>query len=106
MHPEHPDFSASPSGRKFVFGTAEYRVLSEENRGGLNSAAEVPDAVSVVAPSRGQRSLRALRPVAGADSCRARTASIPRHASDEEDRVAVRKARACSTMSSSSRWVR
>jgi glycosyltransferase involved in cell wall biosynthesis len=52
MHPERPDFSASPSGRKFVFGTAEYRVLSEENRGGLNSAAEVPDTVSVVAPSR------------------------------------------------------
>jgi len=52
MHPERPDFSASPSGRKFVFGTAEYRVLSAENRGGLNSAAEVPDTVSVVAPSR------------------------------------------------------
>jgi glycosyltransferase involved in cell wall biosynthesis len=51
MRPERPDFSAPPSGRKFVFGTAEYRVLSEENRGGLTSAAEVADRVSVVAPS-------------------------------------------------------
>jgi glycosyltransferase involved in cell wall biosynthesis len=52
IRPERADFSASPSGRKFVFGTAEYRVLSEENRGGRNSAAEIPDTVSVVAPSR------------------------------------------------------
>ncbi|MDQ2964032.1 MAG: glycosyltransferase family 4 protein [Pseudomonadota bacterium] len=52
MRPERPDFSAPPSGRKFVFGTAEYRVLSEENRSGLSSASEVPDMVSVVAPSR------------------------------------------------------
>jgi glycosyltransferase involved in cell wall biosynthesis len=52
MRPERPDFSASSSGRKFVFGTAEYRVLTEENRSGLNSAAEIEDTVSVVAPSR------------------------------------------------------
>lgn len=52
LRPESPDFSASPPGRKFVFGTAEYRVLTEENRGGLRSAAEVADTVSVVAPSR------------------------------------------------------
>ena len=52
LRPERPDFSASPPGRKFVFGTAEYRVLTEENRGGLRSAAEVADTVSVVAPSR------------------------------------------------------
>jgi glycosyltransferase involved in cell wall biosynthesis len=52
MRPERPDFTASLSGRKFVFGTAEYRVLIEENRSGLNSAAEIADTVSVVAPSR------------------------------------------------------
>ena len=34
------------------FGTAEYRVLAEENRSGLRSAAEVPDTVSMVTPSR------------------------------------------------------
>jgi glycosyltransferase involved in cell wall biosynthesis len=52
IRPGSSDFSAAPSGRKFVFGTAEYRVLSEEDRSGLNSAAEVPDTVNVVAPSR------------------------------------------------------
>jgi glycosyltransferase involved in cell wall biosynthesis len=52
MRPERPDFSAPRSGRRFAFGTAEYRVLAEEKRSGLRSAAEVPDTVSVVTPSR------------------------------------------------------
>ena len=52
MRPERPDFSAPRSGRRFAFGTAEYRVLAEERRSGLRSAAEVPDTVSVVTPSR------------------------------------------------------
>jgi glycosyltransferase involved in cell wall biosynthesis len=51
MRPERPDFSAPRSGRRFSFGTAEYRVLVEANRGGLRSAAEVPDTVSIVTPS-------------------------------------------------------
>lgn len=52
LRPERPDFSAPHSGRKFAFGTAEYRVLTEDNRGGWRSAAEVGDAVDVVTPSR------------------------------------------------------
>jgi glycosyltransferase involved in cell wall biosynthesis len=52
MRPERPDFSAPRSGRRFAFGTAEYRVLAEENRSGLASAAAVPVTVSVVTPSR------------------------------------------------------
>jgi glycosyltransferase involved in cell wall biosynthesis len=52
LRPERPDFSAPRTGRKFAFGTAEYRVLTEENLGGLKSAAEVSAAVSVVTPSR------------------------------------------------------
>ena len=52
MRPERPDFSAPRSGRRFAFGTAEYRVLAEERRSGLRSAAEVPDTVSMVTPSR------------------------------------------------------
>ncbi|HTR58113.1 MAG TPA: glycosyltransferase family 4 protein [Casimicrobiaceae bacterium] len=52
MRPERPDFSAPRSGRRFAFGTAEYRVLAEDKRSDLRSAAEVPDTVSVVTPSR------------------------------------------------------
>jgi glycosyltransferase involved in cell wall biosynthesis len=52
MRPERPDFSAPRSGKRFAFGTAEYRVLAEERRSGLRSAAEVPDTVSMVTPSR------------------------------------------------------
>jgi glycosyltransferase involved in cell wall biosynthesis len=52
LRPERPDFSAPRSGRKFAFGTAEYRVLTEESRGGLRSASEVAGAVDVVTPSR------------------------------------------------------
>jgi glycosyltransferase involved in cell wall biosynthesis len=52
LRPERPDFSAPRAGRKFAFGTAEYRVLSEDNRAGLRSAAEVAGAVDVVTPSR------------------------------------------------------
>ena len=52
LRPERPDFSAPRSGRRFSFGTAEFRVLAEENRSGLSSGAEVPGTVSIVAPSR------------------------------------------------------
>jgi hypothetical protein len=52
LRPESPDFGAPRSGRKFAFGTAEYRILTEENRHGLKSAAEVADTVDVVTPSR------------------------------------------------------
>jgi glycosyltransferase involved in cell wall biosynthesis len=49
---EAPDFGAPPSGLKFVFGTPEYRILTEENRRGLQCAAEIADTVGVVTPSR------------------------------------------------------
>jgi glycosyltransferase involved in cell wall biosynthesis len=52
MRPEEPDFSAPRSGRRFSFGTAEYRVLAQEKRSGLASGRAVPDSVSIVAPSR------------------------------------------------------
>ena len=52
MRPQRLDFRAPPSGRKFLFGTAENRVLTEFNRGRWRSGAEVPDTVSVVTPSR------------------------------------------------------
>ena len=52
LRPERPDFSAPRTGRRFAFGTAEYRLLTEQNRGGLRSAAQVPETVSVVTPSR------------------------------------------------------
>ncbi|HKE42264.1 MAG TPA: glycosyltransferase family 4 protein [Casimicrobiaceae bacterium] len=51
LRPERPDFSAPPAGRRFCFGTAEYRVLKTQNRTGLRSGAEVPESVSVIAPS-------------------------------------------------------
>lgn len=52
LHAESPDFSAPSHGRRFTFGTAEYRTLTEQNRRRLRSAAEVADTVSVVTPSR------------------------------------------------------
>ena len=52
LRPEQPDFSAPRSGRRFAFGTAEYRVLTEANASGLRSAADVPASVDVVTPSR------------------------------------------------------
>jgi len=52
MRPERPDFSEPRSGRRFAFGTAEYRVLRESNRSGLGSGTQVPETVSVVSPSR------------------------------------------------------
>ncbi|TMH32580.1 MAG: hypothetical protein E6H66_13785, partial [Betaproteobacteria bacterium] len=51
MRPESPDFSAPRFGRKFVFGTAEYRVLKTRNRSGLRSAGQLPETLSVVTPS-------------------------------------------------------
>lgn len=52
LRPEQLDFSAPRAGRRFAFGTAEYRVLTEANAGGLRSAAEVPETVDVITPSR------------------------------------------------------
>jgi glycosyltransferase involved in cell wall biosynthesis len=53
LQPERPELSAPHrGGRRFAFGTAEYRVLTEAARGGLASAAELPESVSVVTPSR------------------------------------------------------
>ena len=52
LRPERPDFSAPRSGRRFSFGTAEFRVLEEKNRSGLASAAQVPASVDIIAPSR------------------------------------------------------
>ena len=51
MRAEESDFTAPRSGRKFVFGTPEYRVLGEGQRGGLSSGAELPDAIDIVTPS-------------------------------------------------------
>ena len=52
MRPEAPDFSSPRCGRRFAFGTAEYRVLKIRNRSGLSSGAQVSKAVGVVSPSR------------------------------------------------------
>src|SRR5204862_4667195 len=52
LRPERPDFSAPRVGRRFAFGTAEYRVLTAENAGPLRSAIDVPANVDVVTPSR------------------------------------------------------
>jgi glycosyltransferase involved in cell wall biosynthesis len=52
LRPERPELAAPPAGRRFAFGTAEYRVLTEQNRGGLKSASEVSSTVDVVTPSR------------------------------------------------------
>lgn len=51
MRAEGSDFTAARSGRKFVFGTPEYRVLGEGQRGGLSSGAELPAAIDIVTPS-------------------------------------------------------
>ena len=51
MRAEESDFTAPPSGRKFVFGTPEYRVLQDRQRGGLPSGGELPDTIEIVTPS-------------------------------------------------------
>lgn len=51
MRPETPDLGAPRSGRRFSFGTAEFRVLEEKNRSGLASGAQVPESVHIVTPS-------------------------------------------------------
>ena len=51
MRAEESDFTAARSGRKFVFGTPEYRVLGEGQRGGLSSGAELPGGIDIVTPS-------------------------------------------------------
>ena len=51
MRAEESDFTAARSGRKFVFGTPEYRVLGDGQRGGLSSGAELPGGIDIVTPS-------------------------------------------------------
>ena len=51
MRAEESDFTLPRSGRKFVFGTPEYRVLGDRQRGGLSSGAELPGAIDIVTPS-------------------------------------------------------
>jgi len=51
LRPERPEFSPPRSGTRFAFATAEYRVLTPANVGGLRSAADVPASVHVVTPS-------------------------------------------------------
>jgi glycosyltransferase involved in cell wall biosynthesis len=52
LRPERPDFSAPRMGRRFAFGTAEHRLLTSTHVGSLGSAADVPQSVHVVTPSR------------------------------------------------------
>ena len=52
MRAEESDFERPRSGRKFVFGTPEYRVLQGKQRGGLSSAGDLPDSIDIVTPSR------------------------------------------------------
>jgi glycosyltransferase involved in cell wall biosynthesis len=52
LRPERPDFSAPPTGERFAFATAEYRVLAPASVESVPSAAEVPRCVHVVTPSR------------------------------------------------------
>ncbi len=52
LWPERPNFSAPDAGRKFVFATAEYRVLLDEYVNGYRSAGDVPDSVDVITPSQ------------------------------------------------------
>ena len=52
MRAEQSDFSPPRSGRKFVFGTPEHRVLSQRQRGGLATAAELADTIDIITPSR------------------------------------------------------
>lgn len=51
MRAEQSDFSPPRAGRKFVFGTPEHRVLSQQQRGGLSSAAELADTIDIITPS-------------------------------------------------------
>lgn len=52
MRAEQSDFTPPRSGRKFVFGTPEYRVLRDRQRGGLSSGDELPDTIDIITPSR------------------------------------------------------
>lgn len=52
MQAERPDFTPPRTGRKFVFGTPEHRVLREENVPHVRSAHDVPADVHVLTPSR------------------------------------------------------
>jgi glycosyltransferase involved in cell wall biosynthesis len=51
MRAEESDFTAPRYGRKFVFGTPEYRVLQDRQRSGLSSADELPETIDIVTPS-------------------------------------------------------
>src|SRR5262249_17743817 len=51
LRPESPEPSAPRFGRRFSFGTAEFRALEEKNRSGLVSGTQVPESVDIIAPS-------------------------------------------------------
>jgi glycosyltransferase involved in cell wall biosynthesis len=46
------DVAPAPTGTKLVFATAEYRTLTREQLGSLRAAADVPDSVAFLVPSR------------------------------------------------------
>ena len=52
MRAERPDFTPPAHGRKFVFGTPEFRVLPQENLDNVRSAREVSRDIHVLTPSR------------------------------------------------------
>jgi glycosyltransferase involved in cell wall biosynthesis len=51
IRPERPDFAAAATGHKFVYATAEFRILLEEHLGVWRSSADVSPSVSVITPS-------------------------------------------------------
>lgn len=46
------DVSTAVTGKKVVFTTPEFRILTQEHLAGLNSPAEIPDSVDFLTPSR------------------------------------------------------
>jgi glycosyltransferase involved in cell wall biosynthesis len=46
------DFTPPKDGRRFTFGTAEYRLLRPKSIAGIKSAFAIPDSVHVLTPSR------------------------------------------------------
>ncbi|MEO5700777.1 MAG: glycosyltransferase family 4 protein [Casimicrobiaceae bacterium] len=51
MHPERPDFSPPSTGRKFVFGTPEHRVLPPASVIGAGAASDLAPSIEIVTPS-------------------------------------------------------
>lgn len=51
IRPERPDFAPPATGRKFVYATAEFRILLDEHLGVWRSSHDVSSSVSVITPS-------------------------------------------------------